>query len=274
MFKKDKYATARLVLSSGDGDERPDCTLSIAGFGYSLEIKLPPIIKPKATKVFPKWDDATIKRLGRDYYYDYARKEYGFTLFEGHVSIPYGIQTDSSDTEKRYGFFLPWTQNTFIRRTLFNADGTFYANFPAGKGRFGNGEWDKEYAATKTVKKIHFSFLDYDLEEITASCFIEEREWHRGEKWCSWLKYLTKPMVSKNLDLQFSSEVGKRKNDWKGGTLGHGITMLPDEKPIDAFMRYCIKANLKFVGITVAPPQKEYVKPEEPCKVNSDAQIN
>lgn len=259
---QDKYNSKRLSLSSGDGDERKGCTLTIAGFGYYCVLKLPAILKPKATKVYPTsgWDTETIKRLGRDYYYHYDRREYSVSLYDGHVSFHYGIQTYSSDTTKQWGFFLPWTQNTFLRRTFYNLDGSVFANFPTitykQRNGLGHEGWNQEYEASKKVEKIHFSFLDYDLKEIIASCYIEEREWHRGEKWCSWMKYFTKPIIRRSLDLEFSEEVGPKKGSWKGGTLGHSTDIAVNEDPLDAFLRYCERENLRFVDIAEAPPKK------------------
>jgi hypothetical protein len=267
-IKKSCYEGFRFVIASGDGEEHKKCKLQVAGFGYWCSLKLPSIIKPKATKVYPTipWDTETIKRLGRDYYYHYDERQYGVSIYEGHVSFYYGIQTFSSDTTKQWGFFLPWTQSTFVRRTFYNLDGSVYANFSAltykQKEALGRPGWDQEYEASKKVEKVHFSFLDYDFKEIIASCYIEEREWHRGTSWCSWMKYFTKPMIRRSLDLAFSEEVGPKKGSWKGGTLGHGTDIEVGEEPIDAFLRYCDKEKLRFVDIAEAPPQKEYVKPE------------
>ena len=255
-IEKNEHKLLQLNLSSGDGEDYQGCTLNLSCFGLYATLKLPAIIKPRATKVNTDWDDETIARLGRDYYYHYDRKDYGISLYDGHLSFKYGVQTNSSNETKQKGFFLTWTQHTFISRTIFNVDGSLYAHFPAVKRRFLDGHWDNEYNATQNVKKEHYLFMDYDLEEIIASCFIEERVWHKGTSWCSWLKYFNKPMVRKDLEIEFSSEVGSRKGSWKGGTLGTSIVMLPDELAFDAFLRYCYEHNLRFVDIVDAPPEK------------------
>jgi hypothetical protein len=48
--------------------------------------------------------------------------------------------------------------------------------------------------------------------------------------------------------MRFSSEVGERKGSWKGGTIGHSITLLPNELHEAGFRRYCEKEGLKFIG--------------------------
>jgi hypothetical protein len=50
------------------------------------------------------------------------------------------------------------------------------------------------------------------------------------------------------LDIRFSEETGRRKGSWKGGTLGHGIDMLPGELHEAAFRRYCATHEMEFVG--------------------------
>jgi hypothetical protein len=35
----------------------------------------------------------------------------------------------------------------------------------------------------------------------------------------------------------------------EGGTLGHGINMLPREAPVEAFQRYCAEHEMKFIGL-------------------------
>jgi hypothetical protein len=75
-----------------------------------------------------------------------------------------------------------------------------------------------------------FEFKDFDGEQITATCKIEEREWQRG-RGIFRLLFIGRNLVRRSLDLQFSSEVGKRKGSWKGGMVGHSIEMLAEKPP-------------------------------------------
>ena len=43
-------------------------------------------------------------------------------------------------------------------------------------------------------------------------------------------------------------ETGSKKGSWKGGTIGHGIDMLPGELHEGAFRRYCLAHKMKFIG--------------------------
>ena len=107
--------------------------------------------------------------------------------------------------------------------------------------------WQQRDAAKETQQTEAFSFLDFDGELIEVETRIEEREWARGEGWCRWLSWFIPNKIARSLDLSFTSQVGHKKGSWKGGTLGHGIDLLPNEHPLSAFKRYCKANNLTFV---------------------------
>ena len=140
--------------------------------------------------------------------------------------------------------FLPWTQWRFVRHSYYDLQGEHIATLPKREPGLDGFRLDQEIKKTVPIRK--FNFLDFDGEPITATTLIEEREWLFGTGWFQWLSWFRKPKISRSLDLQFSSEVGKRKGSWKGGTLGHGIEMLPGELHEAAFRRYCDQNELTF----------------------------
>src|SRR6478736_4266709 len=69
-----------LELCSGD-DEDPESLLRAIAFGWAVRLHLPQwMCPPHKKKVEANWDEATIKRLGRNYYYDVTRRVFGFSL--------------------------------------------------------------------------------------------------------------------------------------------------------------------------------------------------
>jgi hypothetical protein len=224
-------------------DSAPTCNfLTIAFKGIYARFKLPLIIKPIITKVTAtSWDEETIKRLGRNYYINYTSKKYGFALTNTSIIIKYGAETNDSLTDKSKCYSFPWAKYKFIGQTLLNSDGTVYKVLPH------NTKWEETRAATESVEKTVFLFKDYDGEEIEASCYMEEREWSKGDLWCSWLKYFFKNTVRRTLDLTFSNEVGSGKGSWKGGTVGHSVEILQGETYENAFKRYCLENRLEFL---------------------------
>lgn len=251
-YSRDKrYSPLAVVLESGC-DEYPGASLRISGLGHTFILALPAwAVRPYREKVFPgSWDAATIQRLGRDWYWQIDRREYGFSLSDGFLSVYLGRQTMDSRTEQRWGYFLPWTQWRHVRHSFYGLEGEHVATLPdTGKSyRDDLGRWDREQAISDATPTISFKFEDFDGERIVAITKIEEREWHAGTGWFKWLSLFRKPKVKRYLEIHFSAEVGREKGSWKGGTVGHSIEMLVDELHEAAFRRYCKQENLSFVG--------------------------
>lgn len=240
-----------IVLSSTD-DEGRGCKFRISGFGWTFIVALPSwALPPERRKIFPNWDEKTIQRLGRNWYWDIIPREFGVTVFEGHLSVSYGRKTYDSSTEQRWGCFLPWTQWRHVRHSLYGLDGSLYAHLPNHR-RYDAENFEASRRIADACPTVRFAFKDYDGEELTARTKIEEREWLRGEGWFKWLSWFYSPNINRSLDIQFSGETGKRKGSWKGGTLGHGIAMFPGELHAEAFKRYCSKHDMTFMGPTLS----------------------
>jgi len=227
-----RYRSMGIMLGSGDGDDYPGCRLRIELYWFTLHTALPPIIKP-----WREWREAG--------YWDTHAREYGFMAAEGAVHWHYGPQTHDSTTTKSKCWFYPWQEHTCIRHSLYDLEGDLFATLPEWGFRHKNG-WTVRNAIESVCPIAKFDFLDFDGERITATCRIEEREWKRGRGLFR-LFFLGRNTIGRSLDLQFSSEVGKRKGSWKGGTIGHSIKMLPGELHEAAFRRYCEQEGLTFI---------------------------
>lgn len=249
-----------IEIESGD-DEDPESFARMMAFGWALRCRIPNwMIRPyKVKQIAESWDEATVKRMGRNWYYNVFPREYGIALSDmgngyDFLQISYGPQTHNSSTSKSWCKHLPWKQWDSVRHSYYNPDGSHY--FTPGK----RAKFLDYYDHASACPSVSFEFEDYDGERIVAQCRIEEREWHRGTGWFKWLKWFWKPMIRRSLDLKFSAQVGPEKGSWKGGTTGHGIEMLAGETPERAFRRYCEmehsrkgrKYHLKFIG-PVAP---------------------
>lgn len=246
-----------IMLGSGDGDDYPGCRLRISIGRHTLIAALPAVIKP-----WREWREITTEptrsqmiERGRDPgYWNSHDREYGFSFFEGALHVHYGEQTHEWPGCKSKVFFYPWREHRCIRHSLYDLDGEHFADLPEWGFRHKNG-WAVKNAIEAACPVAKFEFGDFDGERIVATCRIEEREWKRG-KWIFRLLYLGRNRIGRSLDLSFSSEVGRRKGSWKGGTVGHSIEMLPGELHEAAFRRYCAENALTFIG-PVAPSQTE-----------------
>lgn len=247
-------------LSSGD-DEDPESTLMLIAFGWAIRVELPRLLQPhKEKKMAVSWDEETVKRLGRNWYYDVTEREFGFSLSNmgngyDFFQVFFGAQTFDSGTTKSWCTHLPWKQWRCVRNSVYTPDGELFST--EDRGRFFEFMRKKEECPSS-----YFGFEDFDGEMIVATCVIEEREWHRGEGWFKWLKWLWPRKIRRSLDIKFSAEVGPEKGSWKGGAIGHGIEMERWETAFDAFRRYCEmkhdarhgrKYKIRFVGFAEKP---------------------
>lgn len=244
-FAKSDWGNRSIVLSSRGDDDEDDkkCTLTVYAFRWVFRLDLPNIVRPYREKIPANWDEATVKRLGRDYYWRILPRQYGFSYHEGHFSICYGIQNEmgmSNIRSKRKGFFTPWTQWRYIRHTLYNLMGDVHYEYIHKQGT--SVANDKSTENRLTCPAAYFLIRDYDGKKIVAKTIIEQRQYKRGEKWCSWLSWFVPDLVRTTLDIQFAEEVGKSKGSWKGGLCGTSIDLLtPNENHQQAFVRYCGK---------------------------------
>ena len=246
-----------IMLGSGDGDDYPGCRLRLGGFGHTLIIALPQILKPWREWVEIRTEPTRGEMIaeGRNPgYWDMHAREFGFSVFEGAIHVHYGPQTHDSTTDKVKVYFLPWRSWRHVRRSLYDLDGQHFADLPHQRGmaKLGTNAWHNSWAVQKAIEEAcpssSFDFDDYDGERITAVTRIEEREWLLGEGKFKWLSWFRRPNISRSLDIQFLKETGARKGSWKGGTIGHSIAMLPGELHEAAFRRYCAEHQMTFVG--------------------------
>ncbi len=263
-YAKDGNHSHWAITLRSDDDEERGCTLRFSGFGRTLVIALPPVIRPWKEN-FARVEDHrpdVRARIGDFYYHTHVR-EFGISLSGSgradgtldFVQVMYGAQTHSSLTEMRKGYFLPWVCWRHVRHSLYDLDGKHFADMPDQRRMLET--WKEREAIQNACPARVFPFLDFDDETIEATCRIEEREWRRGEGRWKWLSWFYQPNISRVLDIRFSKETGKRKGSWKGGTVGHSIEMLPGELHESAFRRYCAEHDMTFIG---KPSQAEPVQ--------------
>lgn len=248
------YRTLAVVLKSwgsGDDDAGP-ASLRISLVWFTFIIWLPPILWPQRKKVYPaSWDEATVARLGRNWYWDVEVREYGFSYSDGFLQINYGICPCDSSRDQNWSKHLPWTQWRHVRRSLYDLDGKhFWSELESETENYRRANvlgrrdlWQSRYDIVRSWEnmcpKAKFRFLDHDDEELIATTHIEEREWLFGTGWFKWLSLFRPAKIRRSLCIEFSGETGPEKGSWKGGTMGTGIEMLPGELHEAAFRRYC-----------------------------------
>lgn len=251
-YGKTERSTIRFIYTTDvHEDERSGHNaLYISLLGTVIRIILPEIIKPVQQKIQAKWDEATVKRLGRDHYFVYFDREYGFSKYENHFQIFYGVQSDghwawpSGAKEKRKGFFVPWEDYRLIRNEMYdgNMNLAWKETFKRDKDKLPFGD---RYDIMQTMPRQAFKIKDYDDAEIICDVHVEHRTWRRGTGWFKWVSLFMKGIDRRSIELNFRKEVGPRKGEWKGGLMGMGFNMLPDETIEQAFKRWCEQTRTK-----------------------------
>ena len=169
------WRTLGLSLRTGDGEERKGCHLMAQGFGHTLILELPQIVEPYREKVIAQsWDAATVARLGRNWYWDFDPREFGFSLHDGLFSVRYGRQSHDSSTEKTWSWFLPWTQWRHVRRSFYDLKGDhFWTEWDRrSKPKAYADNWEISHILAKACPAAVFEIEDYDGQRILASTRI------------------------------------------------------------------------------------------------------
>lgn len=87
----------------------------------------------------------------------------------------------------------------------------------------------KDWEELSKIKKdisvtlpYQYNLRNGEVQNVNASVFISRMTWKR--KWLSWFK-----KVRTSIDISFDEEVGEERGSWKGGCIGCGWELFPDE---------------------------------------------
>lgn len=261
-YGKASWNAFRAILDSGsseDDEDKVETSLTVYMFGWVFRVYLGQLIKPVTYKVKACWDEATIARLGRDWYETSFSKEYGFSYHEGFLQLFFGIQNDNGhythvdkegfltyspkDPNKVYtpivqrskSWHLPWTQFRITEYRLYDDKTDIYCEMKDRKGlKF------KDFYETETkCPTVSFLLRDFDGVGITAKTLIQETVYSRGEGKFKWLSWFSKSKVYRQLKIDFDKETGPEKGSWKGGTTGMSFDATGCKNHYEAIKAFC-----------------------------------
>ena len=242
----DRWRPIRAVLSSGGDDEGdPFSSLTVYAFGWIARLRLPRIISPYREKVQAKyWDAATIKRLGRDWYWSVDRRDFGFSYSEGFLQVYYGRQTGDSTTDKTWSKSMPWTNWHTRRLSIYDADGNLFWKYLVPYGIKGMPYWEEMYRLKEGGLLPQMAFtIDDNGTAVLATTTLEETEHSLGTGRWAWLRFFRRNRVRRSLKIEFNQEVGNEKGSWKGGLVGTSIDVRPGEDHEGAMRRWCAQEH-------------------------------
>jgi hypothetical protein len=174
-------------------------------------------------------------------------RECGVAIHDGSVWIKPWVTKDSwtsSDPWWKRG--ISFSVNPFEWRHMSHevrrADGSwvpFVGSWEEGPARvvndkgatFGGG---KEPDGRETFTfPYRYVLKNGTVQDRTAEVFVERRSWR--PRCLRWTSLFEKSRTS--IDVKFDDEVGERTGSWKGGTVGCGYNLLPDESPEQCLRR-------------------------------------
>ena len=147
---------------------------------------------------------------------------YGFTFCDSGLHVHWGKRTKV--------LWYPWSWEHYKRWELVEGDSyardqKFWIEVPS---RMPHGQ-----LATKSTAPYTYKRRNGDVQNVTATYYVAHMEWRW--RWLRWLQWPRKTATSISVD--FSAEVGEGTGSWKGGVLGCGYDLLPDESAHECLIR-------------------------------------
>lgn len=215
MFKIEKWDWWRfqivLCSSDPDSDYNTKTRLEIQVWKYFIVIPLFFNLAPHKEWVNTRGYDWSQPEGG---YWKTHGREFGISYSNQLLSVRYGAQTHDSSTTKCLLWSPPWLNHWLVNEV-------------------------------KLTEPERFTVKDFDGELVGCTARLEYRKWRRGRKKGSIFSYITFPMHTWHLELEFDSEVGNRKGSWKGGTLGSWSQAQKGDTNLSALIRYCDREKME-----------------------------
>ena len=137
--------------------------------------------------------------------------------------------------KKRKYIHFPWNlewYRTSHAIELVGGDPRWVHEFKGSRQDF----WDKEKWQNLLWSETHpytYVLNSGKVQNRMATITLEQREWRR--KWLMWTTLFNQ--VRTTISIEFDDEVGERTGSWKGGTLGCGWDLKPNETPLECLRR-------------------------------------
>lgn len=188
-------------------DNRPRINIDL--FFFSLTIILP---------IWNNWTD------------ECDAPKWGISYFRQTFWIHRGGKGNMKGGGKWTTFDMPW-QLKWVRTSFLRKDGTWEHETKGNHKNFWEEKW-KDVIWNKTYD-YKYILTSGEVQKIKATIKVEEMEWRMN--WFKWTSFGNK--ISKTIDVTFNGEVGEEIGSWKGGTIGCGYNLLPNETPLQCLRR-------------------------------------
>lgn len=231
-----KFNSSFYVEKAGYFDERPQVHTSVTQLIALACLPLAFIsawFLLLAPFVFFGWGALYINLPIKTGIQDCESAAWGFNYHDNTIWIYIGGGGNLDGGKKYKTFHMLWEMD-WIRTSTWLKDNTWFhetkGNLTKWQGDgYGTHDWLNKEKWQET-----YPYIDsYDNTTVNATISVEEREWRpRGARWTSLFA-----KIRKEISVEFDNEVGKGKGSYKGGTLGCGYEMRPNETPLECLKR-------------------------------------
>ena len=161
----------------------------------------------------------------KQYYDECDPPSYGIYIHMNQLGIKYGTKTKLID--------FPWLLD-WVRTSALRIDGEWEHDKKGSKDS--KNFWDIEkWKNILFIEKHPYRYITKNgkIQDCIATIRVEEREWRW--KWFKWLKYTRK--IRRDIEIDFSDDIGEKKGTYKGGCTGCSYEMLKNETPYETLKR-------------------------------------
>ncbi len=168
--------------------------------------------------------------------------------------LPYSMENSSTDPwwRKNYCWHFPWDLDWYStelldgRGSVFPKDMKVVRREQKGDGKRGLKSFSENYENNKaleaSVSQRHpyvYMLKSGEVQNRIATVFCSRMTWR-----ARWWPIIPRVKVQTSIDVAFDAEVGEGTGSWKGGCVGSGYNMLPDETILQCLWR--MERELKF----------------------------
>ncbi len=159
-------------------------------------------------------------------------RECAISIYDGTLRInPWSKKNEWAKADPWWIKGVSWNFNPFdwrhMRHSVRCADGSWEPYV---------GSWERDKAADHRENFLfpyRYVLKSGEVQERTATVYVSQMEWR--PRCLKWTRLFAK--IRTSIDVAFSDEVGERTGSWKGGTIGCGWDLLPNETPEQALRR-------------------------------------
>lgn len=159
--------------------------------------------------------------------------EYGFYFYSVYGAMPTEFVIKMGKKGKTY--YMPWNPE-WVRTSMMLKDGTWMHERKGDRKRGIETNWWRKETQEKLWKETYsyrYVLKNGTVQDRQATVTVEEREWR--PRWFMWTSLFARKRRS--IGIEFDQEVGERTGSWKGGTVGCGWELLPNETPLECLRR-------------------------------------